>query len=496
MLEYRNNRGKAKKEFPASNLCTAGIKTLLDFGIKFNNKYSSYLIDYLLKQWENGVPILYVYSSLGWDMDENELAFKFNYMYTKEAVYENVLYRGDYNFKPSGFLKTWQEMVIKEVCGNTPMEFVLAAGFASPVLARLDETCNLGAMLINLSNTTTKGKTTAAMLAASIFGNPKIGCSTMLSYNATKNALPETIAKFNGITVAIDEAAILKARGLSKLLYALCSGSTKSRIKSSKGDISLGKVNHFSNVIISTAEFDLLNANSDGGLRVRVFEINDTFTTSAKNSNRIKKVISHNYGQAGIEFINHLLDNHGTDMEQGHSAIIEELKKAITEKTDITDRLIERFAVILLATKYCNDCKSFGFTLNYKALFDYTVNLIQDIDRKQNYEERIRDIILEDYTMNEYAYFPYEKRNLPMYTGGKIRGYVDSKGDYNFFYIMPSILKQLMNNEGVFEVNKILSRLRASGTLLTEGEDHLMKRVNFKNKPRISMYCFRFKEGE
>lgn len=493
-LEFCNKNGKTERDFPASILSATGIKTLLTYGVNFNAKGGSYLIDYLLCQQEYA-PAVNVYSSLGWCEYNGELAFKFDYMYVKEGYFDDVLYNGDYCFESSGSFDVWEEMVINEVCGNTPMEFVLAAGFASPVLAFLDETYDLGTMLFNLSNTTTKGKTTAARLAASIFGNPKLGCSTMLSYNATKNALPETIAKFNGITVAMDEAAILKSRGFSKLLYALCSGTTKSRIQSTKGGISLGKVNHFSNVIISTAEYDLLNDDSEGGLRVRVFEINDTFTKSSENSIKIKKTVSKNYGGAGIGFINHLLENHNTDMKQGYLAVIKELKKEIPTKTDITDRLIERFAVILLTAKYCNDCGYFRFTLNYDALLDYTVNLIQAIDHRQSYEERIKDLILEDYSMNNSCYFPTDEMGGQTYYGTRIRGFVRSEEDSNYYYIMPSVFKQLMKDKKIPNVNSKLRQLRESGVLLTE-DDRLTKRITVQNNERLSMYCFRFKKGE
>lgn len=388
-----------------------------------------------------------------------------------------------------------KKMVIEEVCGNgnTPMEFVLALGFASPVLALLDQSFDLGAMLVNLSNSTSKGKTTAAMLAASVFGKPKTGSSTMLSYNITKNALPETISKFNGITVAIDEAAILKSKDFSKLLYTICSGTSKGRIKSTgNGGTQLDKVAHFSSIVVSTAEFDLLTDDSEGGLRVRVFELNDTFTTSAENSNKIKKTVLKNYGEAGIGFIMHFMKHHASNVEAEYEDVISMLKSKFANKTDITDRLIERFAVILLTVKCCNDCKYFKFKFNFEDLFNYTVKQIKIIDGKLNYEERIREIILEDYSININSYPSIKEDLKERLCSAKIRGLIEKRDGYKLYYIMPSVLEQLMQEKRIPNITPKLKLLKKHGILIPEDDKRLLKRVKIRGGERISMYCFKF----
>lgn len=493
-LQYKNKKGMEERDFSAIILSPEVVKTLLRYGITFNEKGGACLIDYLIEQQETA-PVINIYSHLGWNQYNDELAFNYDYLCTKDGYYENVQYSGDFDIEHAGDYDIWERMVIKEVCGkdNAPMEFVLALGFASPVLALLDQSFDLGAMLVNLSNSTSKGKTTAAMLAASVFGKPKTGNSTMLSYNITKNALPETISKFNGITVAIDEAAILKSKDFSKLLYTICSGTSKGRIKSTgNGGTQLDKVTHFSSIVVSTAEFDLLTDDSEGGLRVRVFELNDTFTTSAENSNIIKKTVLKNYGEAGIGFVMHFMKHHAMDLEEDYEEIIHLLKLRFVKKTDITDRLIERFAVILLTAIYCNDCEYFRFEFNINALLEYVVEQIKNIAKKLNYEERIREIILEDYSINMNSY-PSVKEDLKeRLCNSKIRGLIEKRDGYKLYYIMPSVFEQLMNEKRIPNITTKLKQLKKLGVLCPEDEKRLVKRVKIRVGERISMYCFKF----
>lgn len=493
-LQYKNKKGMEERDFSTSILCSEGIKNLLRYGISFNEKGGACLIDYLIEQQETA-PVINIYSHLGWNQYNDELAFNYDYLYIKDEYDENTKYSGDFDIEHAGKYDIWERMVIKEVCsnGNTPMQFVLALGFASPVLALLDQSFDSGAMLVNLSNSTSKGKTTAAMLAASVFGKPKTGNSTMLSYNITKNALPETISKFNGITVAIDEAAILKSKDFSKLLYTICSGTSKGRIKSTgNGGTQLDKVTHFSSIVVSTAEFDLLTDDSEGGLRVRVFELNDTFTISAENSNIIKKTVLKNYGEAGIGFVMHFMKHHASNVEEEYEEMIDLLKSKFVNKTDITDRLIERFAVILLTVKCCNNCEYFKFKFDFDSLLSYIVKQIENIDKKLNYEERIREIILEDYSTNINSYPSIKEDLKERLCGAKIRGLIEKHDDYKLYYIMPSVFEQLMNEKRIPNITTKLKQLKKLGVLCPEDEKRLVKRVKIRGGERISMYCFKF----
>ena len=122
-------------------------------------------------------------------------------------------------------------MVKEQISGNTSLELALVLGFASPVLSLLNDSYDIGSLVFNFSNTSSKGKTTAAMLAASVFSNPAMNKGTLITYNATENAIIETISSMNSLTVGLDEVGMSSFRDFSKLLYAICSGTSKKKIK-------------------------------------------------------------------------------------------------------------------------------------------------------------------------------------------------------------------------------------------------------------------------
>ena len=71
--------------------------------------------------------------------------------------------------EPKGSLDAWLEMVKAEVIGNTAAEICLLIGFASVILGYLNHFTDLGCLLFNFCNTSSKGKTTMAMLSASVW---------------------------------------------------------------------------------------------------------------------------------------------------------------------------------------------------------------------------------------------------------------------------------------------------------------------------------------
>lgn len=286
LLEYCNGKDVVEKEFSDSILNTKEIGALLSYGITFDETASNDLIKYLMIS-KMQAHITSVYNRLGWNITSNEIKFKGFRLITDNYEKANGRYRGSIDLAPKGDIKVWTAMLKKQVWGNPPLEFALVLGFAAPVLSLLNDSYDIGSLVFNFSNTSSKGKTSAAMLAASVFANPAMNKGTLITYNATENAIIETISSMNSLTVGLDEVGMSSIKGFSKLLYAICSGTAKKRLN---GDATLKEDKQFSTVVISTAEYNILNENSPDGLKARVFEINDQLTTSAENSNAIKKV--------------------------------------------------------------------------------------------------------------------------------------------------------------------------------------------------------------
>ncbi len=206
-IKYFNGIDIREDVFTSEIYTKFGVKELLQKGIRFNESDSALVIDYLLKS-ESSAEMVYGYVKHGWDLHNDNLVFRSYKCLSNNPNHKNYIYQGSFDLMPTGTLDKWTEMVKNEVIGNLPLEFVLVASFASPILSLLNHSYDLGSIIINLANTSSKGKTTAAMLAVSLFSNPNQNRGTAISYNATENSLQEHIAKCNGLTVALDEAAV------------------------------------------------------------------------------------------------------------------------------------------------------------------------------------------------------------------------------------------------------------------------------------------------
>ncbi len=290
--------------FSSDILTSFGIKDLLKYGVRYKEQDVRYVLEYILDS-EEKADTIYGYEKHGFFQDENNLTFRSNIILGNPNLSNKYIYQGTMDLTPKGSLEKWSDMVQKEVISNVPMEFVLYASISSSLLSMLNLSNDYGSIIINLSNTSSKGKTTTAMLSASVFSNPVLNRGTAISYNGTENSIQEHIAKCNGLTVVLDEAAVSNTQNLQKMLYSISLGRSKMRLN---GDSTQKEIKEFSSVIISTAEYNFIDDESMDGVKARVFEITDVLTKNAKNSENIKKAVISNYAVAGNIFIEHLIN--------------------------------------------------------------------------------------------------------------------------------------------------------------------------------------------
>ena len=88
-------------------------------------------------------------------------------------------------------------------------------------------------MLWNCVGNSSGGKTTAAMLAVSAFGNPHISTDGLVqSFNGTGNALQAILAGNFGVPIAFDEVSIstFGKQTLTSFIYKLAQNRDKARL--------------------------------------------------------------------------------------------------------------------------------------------------------------------------------------------------------------------------------------------------------------------------
>lgn len=143
----------------------------------------------------------------------------------------------------SGTLEEWQDNVGKLCQGNSRLLFGVSAAFAAPMLKLL----SIEGGGFNLRGPSSTGKTTAAKVAASVFGSPAF----LKSMKSTANAFEATAAKHNDLPLIVDELAQAPIKDASDIVYLLANGKGKARATKSGGSRSIAV---WSTLFFMTAE--------------------------------------------------------------------------------------------------------------------------------------------------------------------------------------------------------------------------------------------------
>ena len=207
-----------------------------------------------------------------------------------------------------GTLQGWKDAVAAAAGVTRCQHWTLGviAGFAAPIISLTGlDTCG-----INLSGTTSGGKTTAQRLAVSAWSRAALDQrdSLLQSARATANGIEGMAARANGTILALDELAHVTGKELGKVIYSLASGVGKSRMTA---DAQLRASYTWSTFVVLSAEKSLEEkVRGDGGewyggMAARIPDVDITGVDRAVDQAvmaRIQAVDQH-YGHAGPEFV-------------------------------------------------------------------------------------------------------------------------------------------------------------------------------------------------
>lgn len=523
-IEYEYNNGIEIDtiQLDGESLSKFGLKTLLSYGVRFNETDIDEVNKYLMRT-DMKAEIVYGYSKLGWDKIDNSLVFRYNNLIAKEPTKKKYIYNGNLCLNHKGSLDEWCNMIQNEVCGNIPMSYLLMASFASPLLSILNFSHDFGSILFCLCNNSSKGKSTTAMLCASLYSSPVLNKGVAITFNGTENALQEFLSQINGLSVVFDELGSSTITNLERLMYNFCLGRSKLRLN---GDASLQEVKEFSSVIFTTSEISFVSEKSMDGIKTRVFQIEDTLTKNAENSDNIKSIAMANYGVAGNKYLQMLVDKGQEEIESDyqkyknillkknkdiddkwkseHSNIISESYLACFEQRKrLTDRILSKLAIVVQATAYAKEL--FNFNIEISDMVDYSLNLTNKIESTQTPEDELMTIVHEDFVKNIKKYkmnYPFAlkvfgKRKAEAIDYNSLNiGYVglirlSASDNYYEICVAKNYFEQMMKNNGIVDFRKRLKNLRATGVLIAE-KDRLVAREKIIEIIDLKVYIFRF----
>lgn len=307
------------------------------------------------------------YPTMGWVTEDNQprgpLTGEFvlgSYKFaprlppTQVLMGENVPRKLAVDFGESGTLGGWVDLVDKiyNRDGAEPYQFLICAMFAAP-LVRLTAGTNWHGIPIALSGKTGAAKTTTAMMAAAIYGNPDL-----LSFNLAKsqgdtlNAFGLKVGVMNNLPFLADEMSDREPEFIEDVMYMLANGQSRDRM-GPNGQM-LENPYRWDTISIITSNDkihdrlkELRNQSVQDATRIRCFEIELTKEHLRKTFPDVQpaefeqEFVRKQYGVVGRSWIQAIVNNR-TKVEQ----II--AKKRLSYKIDELDESDMRFYKDLL----------------------------------------------------------------------------------------------------------------------------------------------------
>jgi hypothetical protein len=202
----------------------------------------------------------------------------------------------------------------------------LLSGFAGTLVNLMQEPTSV---LLNFAGTTSRGKTTAQRIGASVLGNPIRGAA-LVKFNVTPNAIEAIAERANGTLLAIDEGGQSNMTGpqYQTAVFNLAEGSGKHRLTAAAAE---RKVRRWATCITISEEIGFADKvkrdgrNPAAGAVARSWEI-DVDDAELLDDETVAKMdgIRQNYGHAAPVFIQYLID-------QGYPKHIDRLSKRVKD---------------------------------------------------------------------------------------------------------------------------------------------------------------------
>ena len=305
-----------------------------------------------------------------------------------KAINEDSSYVGALDLKPKGNLGNYLDDLREHVVPYKNISLAFALGVSSSIVAKLNmHYKDINTLLVHLFAESTKGKSTAAMLAISVWGNPnRSGGGLYNTWNSTENALSTSLAGNYGIAYALDELSMSKIEDTTSLIYNLVGGKDKARLTK---DIELRAAATWTTSIISTGEVSLLSkAKNNTGLDIRVLELGGiVWTEDANHSDQVKALVNRNYGVFGADFVKRLIEFPADRLKE----IFEEEREIFIQKVkekNIQDDMLSRtsckYAIVTLTIRLINSrYKDRGIILDIEGIRELLVDTeINSINRR------------------------------------------------------------------------------------------------------------------
>ena len=473
-----NDRGKPVSEIvPAGTLAIKKeLMQLADKGFACNDNNAKQLIDYFDKVLAfNEINQGYMVDRIGHikkGMAHPLLAEQYDIIPNDQGDQQLID-----AFKASGSVDDWVREVFDKIKNHPVALFFILSSFASILLHDL----KIDPFIVDLTSSTSKGKTTTLKIAASVWGTDGL----VNEFNATKNSIERKAALLNSFPVLLDDSRKADEKHLQPIIYSFSGGKSKGRssLKGSQRELT------WKNIMLTTGENPLNEYTSKaGGAAARVISLTESpfgevdFTFFSD----IHLAIDQYYGTVGLEFMKEYQKRRDKLPHQFQLTKNHYLKKA--GNNEVLARLSLYYATVHYAGRLLKELLGIQLDLRIlDKLFDEVAMENKAIDKpKQILEEILNDL---DSSRNTIYYDQTHSPNV-------------MKAIYKFdtICLMPAYLKEKLGVEEKMIRKEWLKRgITESGQQDKDYRAIFHKGKSFRaivlNKNMIEELGFNFKES-
>lgn len=376
-----------------------------------------------------------------------------------------------YNEKPQILQYTENKTISEYVEGlnrlltNTAVMFALCCSSASLFLAYLSMKCGivLQSFIISFYGKSTTGKSTSQVLMASVFTKPD-DKKVYIPFFGTLNAIIKNFAQKFGIPQLFDEATVSSGLNMESLLYTITLEQDKSRCNSNSA---LKESDTWKLIAITSSENRLLMANRmhNKGLDARLLSFELKFTDSREHSDLIHEFCGKNYGILGKVLSEYLLNAVPENIAGIYEECKESLRSAIDDEFhfDLTERLINEYALILMSARVLND---FGVNMDTEGITNILTVNHNEIRSATNIADKYYQHLVAYAVMHPYmeGIKKDEANNTVAFVDELFIKILENHGASN----PDLVIRELDTGGYIFrrKKNSIKNRLRFNGTLV------------------------------
>lgn len=465
-VRFRFNDGWHEEVISRQFITEKQVTILLTKGADVGGWKIKTLINYLFEA-EKRAEVVYQHKFLGW----YEYEKNYFYAHEKSLMLVNTInsqYVGEFNLCKKGSKDKWLETIRNYVMGHAEMELALCMGFSAILIGYVNQILqeHFDSLIFHISGNSTMGKTTAATVAVSGFGDAKEGTHSLIqSFNGTDNALTNLMSNNNGVPLVCDETSLsfMGTQKLVTVLYTWAKNVSKLRLDKNSNPKPRSK---WATSIITTGEGSVIDqVNHNEGIRSRVFEFkNIQWTKSAAHSNSLVKDLSQNYGHGVEPFIKTLLGYSKSDISNMLEKETKQMESCLP-KSKFQNRIGKKFALIIFTAKLLKD--TFKFDLDIEAIRALLVRQEEEsIDEREigpKVVEQLKEWLLKNqkhFVLNKVQ--PGESQQI----WGRID--VDRPKNKTVAYILPSAFEQMLKQYQYSDKSVVLRELDQMKVLVKE----------------------------